>query len=86
MAYDYIVKRSGEETARRLCVSNPRAALEGARWPAQPEPLGLWESIPLKFDPARYATKPAKAAPAPPGEGELPKTVSKGFWSRIFSR
>ena len=86
MAYDYIVKRSGEETARRLCVSNPRAALEGARWPAQPEPLGLWEDVPLKFDPSRNATKPAKAAPAPASNSEVPKMVTKGFWSRLFPR
>jgi protein-tyrosine phosphatase len=86
MAYDYIVQRAGAETARRLCVSNPRAALEGARWPAQPEPLGLWEGVPLKFDPSRYPSKPAKTNPVPVAGGGVPKTVTKSFWSRLFSR
>jgi protein-tyrosine phosphatase len=86
MAYDYIVKQAGEETARRLCVSNPRAALEGAHWPAQPEPLGLWEDVPLKFDPGRYAPKPAKTSPNPAADGEVPKTITKSFWGRLFSR
>jgi len=87
MAYDYVAQRAGEETARRLCVSNPRAAIEGARWPAQPEPLGLWEGVPLKFDPSRYAPKPkqAKAALADTGPGDV-KTGTKGFWERLFSR
>ena len=85
MAYDYIVNRSGEETARRLCISNPRAALEGARWPAQPEPLGLWEDVPLKFDPSRNPSKPAKAPPASTGNG-VPKTITKSLWQRLFSR
>jgi protein-tyrosine phosphatase len=87
-AYDYIVKRSGEETAHRLCVSNPRAALDGAKWPAQPEPLGLWEGIPLKFDPSRNTPSPkkAKATTDSASDGEVPKTVTKGFWGRLFSR
>ena len=45
--YDYVAKRRGEETARRLFVTNPRAAVEGAPLPAQSEPIDLYE--PLEF-------------------------------------
>ena len=47
--YEYVAERQGEETARRLCETNPRAAVEGAAWPAQPEAMGLWEDVPLQF-------------------------------------
>jgi protein-tyrosine phosphatase len=79
-AYDYVAQRAGEETARRLCVTNPRAALEGARWPVQPEPLGLWEHVPLKFDPRSFPTNPK------PGKTGAAKTGTKGFWGRLFAR
>ena len=33
----------------RLCETNPRAAVEGAPWPEQPEAKGLRENVPLEF-------------------------------------
>ena len=87
--YDYVALRFGEETARRLCVTNPLAAVEGARWPAQPEPVGLWEYVPLKFDPRRHAANP-KSAPRKTSptqnRNEAPKTGTRGFWNRLFAR
>jgi protein-tyrosine phosphatase len=82
--YDYVADRAGEETARRLCVTNPQAAVDGAKWPEQPEPIGLWEEVPLKLDPKRYATEPDTA----PGKKDkhAPQTGNRGFWDRIFAR
>jgi protein-tyrosine phosphatase len=82
--YEYVAERVGEETAERLCVTNPQAALEGLRWPPQPEPLGLWDRAPLKFDAKRYGAG---------GDSDSGKrgtngsgTESKGFWNRLFAR
>jgi protein-tyrosine phosphatase len=81
-AYDYVANRAGEETAHRLCVTNPQAAVEGAKWPAQPEPVGLWEDVPLKFNAKRYSSN-SKPAPANERPG---KTGAKSFWQRLFAR
>jgi protein-tyrosine phosphatase len=75
--YDYVVARAGKETAERLLVSNPRAAIEGATWPAQPEPDGLWELKPLSFDMKGRTSRT---------NGNGKSAERKGFWSRIFSR
>jgi hypothetical protein len=79
-----VARRAGEETARRLCVTNPRAAVEGAAWPVQPEPMGLWERSPLKFRARRFATRNkhgiAKLAKNARGE------ASSGFWSRLAGK
>jgi protein-tyrosine phosphatase len=79
-AYDYVAEKSGEETARRLCLTNPQAAVEGAKLPQQPEPLGLLERVPLKFN-ARHYTGNSSAN----GDATL-KTRSRRFWDRLFAR
>jgi protein-tyrosine phosphatase len=78
-AYDYVAHRKGEETARRLCESNPRVAIQGAEWPVQPEPLGLWEHVPLKFHAKRYSSPSSKH----PGAKTL-KADKPGFFKRLF--
>ena len=91
-AYDYVARRAGEETARRLCVTHPQAAVEGAAWPVQPEPLGLWERIPLKFRAKRLAApRPRKAFgepgdAAPGSDDESLRSSRVGFLKRIFAR
>jgi len=79
-AYDFVAGRAGEETAKRLCVTNPWAAVEGAEWPEQPEALGLWEHVPLKFNARRYADSTRVAGKA------APKTGARRFWDRLFVR
>jgi protein-tyrosine phosphatase len=88
-AYDFVADKAGAETAERLFVTNPRVALEGSIWPRQPEPVGLWDRIPLKFDPnhipresKRSRTNPRKSTEPPSEESGS----SKGFWGRLFGR
>src|SRR3954454_19595402 len=47
--FDYVTEHAGAETAQRLFIDNPRAAMEGRQLPAQPEPIGLWDDEPLKI-------------------------------------
>jgi len=92
--YEYVAAKMGEETARRLCVTNPLAAVEGAQWPEQPEPAGLWENVPLKFDarrfPARGETGSGKGHSSQKGASSgnkiSGKTAAKGFWNRLFAK
>ena len=72
--YDYVAAKMGEETAHRLYVSNPMAAVEGAKLPVQPEPIGLWEGEPLRFD--RKPENGSRSA----------ASTARRFWSRLFSR
>lgn len=79
-AWEYVRNRMGEETAQRLFVTNPRAAVEGVPLPEQPQPEGLWEDVPLKFDGKRYLGG-ANAAGAEKAAG-----TQGGFWKRLFSK
>ena len=79
-AYDYVANRAGEETARRLCLSNPRAAVDGAAWPEQPEPTGLHERVPLKFNARRAGMNIGSESRASLRES------TKRLWNRILAR
>jgi protein-tyrosine phosphatase len=85
--FEYVAERQGEETAMRLCETNPRVAVEGTPWPEQPEAKGLWEDVPLQFA-ERTGGEKSKAARRGAGrqadddEGE----AKPGFWSRLFGK
>lgn len=81
--YNYVAGKFGEETARRLCVTNPLVTIDGGKWPAQPEPVGLYDEVPLKFDVKKYASN-GKSSKKPDNSNS--KTGPKGFWDRLFAR
>jgi protein-tyrosine phosphatase len=83
--YDYVANHAGEEMARRLCETNPRASVEGAEWPAQPEPEGLWDYVPMKFHAKKYAAPRGKSAPEN-GDSKLAKDGQRGFFKTLFGR
>jgi protein-tyrosine phosphatase len=80
--YDYVVAKAGVETAHRLYVSNPKAAVEGAKWPVQPEPVGLWEGVPLEF----VVKNDSNGRRANGRQSSARQPEDKGFWARLFSR
>jgi len=82
--YEYVTYQAGEETARRLLVTNPEAAVEGAKWPPQPEPTGLWDNMPLKFDVKPQGRNRNPYANGTDKGGE--KTERRGFWNRLFRK
>ncbi len=83
--YDYVLQKAGEETARRLCVTNPRAAVDGTPLPAQPEPVGLWERMPLKFRARKFSRLTGRNAAANPND-KASKVRKTGLIKRLFAR
>jgi protein-tyrosine phosphatase len=80
--YDYVVERVGVDVAQRLYVTNPKAAVEGVKLPTQPEPIGLWENIPLEFD-TKDRRKSDRSRSGTQSDRDY---AGKGFWGRLFSR
>jgi protein-tyrosine phosphatase len=86
-AYRYVAERAGEETAQRLYTTNPQAAVEGAPWPAQPEPVGLWDHVPLKFSAKKFAVLHRSRRNSSTDSGGGPSDAGvAGFFKRLFSR
>ncbi|HUD74071.1 MAG TPA: CpsB/CapC family capsule biosynthesis tyrosine phosphatase [Terracidiphilus sp.] len=83
--YDYVAQEMGIEVADRLCESNPRAAVDGAPWPAQPEMVGLRERVPLKFQAKKFIGASRRKAFADLG-GVAPEACKVGFFKRLFGR
>ena len=85
--YEYVAERCGEDTARRLCETNPRIAVEGGQWPEQPEAEGLWENVPLQFSEQHAGGRSKEDQQGnikvnAGGDGE----TRAGFWSRLFGK
>jgi protein-tyrosine phosphatase len=87
-AYRYVTKSAGEETARRLILTNPQAAVEGATWPEQPEPKGLWENEPLRFaaTPEMKRLRRERAPKDTSPEADGAEAPARGFWRRLLGR
>lgn len=83
--YDYVARHAGEETAQRLCATNPRAAVDGAPWPEQPEPVGLREHLPLKFSARKFAGDPKKDDSTRLRTGRS-RTGAFGFLRNLFAK
>lgn len=78
--YDYVAEHAGEETAHRLFVANPHAAIEGRELPHQPEPIGLWDEEPLKIYGSR-GSRGSRSASSKSGAEQ-----KRGFLARLLGR
>jgi len=74
--FDYVVQHAGEDTARRLFITNPQAAIEGRALPEQPEPVGL-DDEGFKFNAGKG---PRQSSPR---DGNGPK---RSLWERLLGR
>lgn len=87
-AFEYVRERRGAETAHRLCVTNPSAAVKGTAWPEQAIPIGLWEPAPLAFDWGLRDEPRLERTTGANGNGwaDAPRTGLRGLWDRLFAR
>ena len=87
-AYEYVAERAGLETAERLFVTNPLAAVEGAAWPSQPEAQDAREEVPFKFGRRSSVEKKRSRRASEDSTGEVFEEGQKAgsFWRRLFGR
>jgi protein-tyrosine phosphatase len=86
-AYEYVLDRAGEETARRLFVTNPLAAVTGTAWPEQPEAPGLWEKIPSRPTRGDLGEKRSGRRAGNDTDGTAGRAKkNRGIWRRLFGR
>lgn len=78
--YEYVAEQAGEETAIRLFVTNPKAAIEGAELPVQPEPVGVWEDDPMRFSGGRRSRGSRSDSSE---DGDSPR---RGFFARLLGK
>ena len=84
--FEYVARRVGEETATRLCETNPRIAVEGSPWPEQPEAKGLRENVPLRFA-ERAGAEKSRGVRSGKSKTDADDGEQKaGFWMRLFGR
>ncbi|MGB6725874.1 MAG: CpsB/CapC family capsule biosynthesis tyrosine phosphatase [Terracidiphilus sp.] len=88
--YEYVKDLVGEETARQLCVTNPLAAVEGVRFPEQPEPIGLRDKVPLKFNASHVRQKAAAKMTGSGGKTNGRKSPQRsgirGLWDALVGK
>jgi len=79
--YEYVSQRSGEETARRICVTNPQAAVDGRQLEDQPEAIGIYDEKPFRFH-------SGKLSPSSRSDNSHLRDdfQPKGFLRRLFGR
>ena len=77
--YDYVADEGGRgDGAPAVLISNPRAAVEGAKWPVQPEPEGFGRMFRSNLSVKPRRSKRSRREPAAQSE------EGKGFWSRLL--
>ncbi|HET6206240.1 MAG TPA: CpsB/CapC family capsule biosynthesis tyrosine phosphatase [Terracidiphilus sp.] len=75
--YQYVVRHAGEETARRLYLTNPQAAITGSPFPEQPEAVGLWDDAPFKYGVGRFSRSGKSAAGSNSRPGLLARLLGR---------
>jgi protein-tyrosine phosphatase len=75
--FNYVVRHAGEETARRLYVTNPQAAITGSPFPEQPEATGLWDDEPFKYGVGRFSRGGKSTAGSNSKPGLLARLLGK---------